>query len=120
MNVAPQDTASVAGTERVDINMREHGATDMEMEGERGRNLENELAAADGLGAAFDLQPAMLAVRATKMFTEGDGKPRRSREPALATTPTLWLVKLAKEAVSELFQHHRDAVRESWGEPLDQ
>ena len=37
------------------------------------RNLENELVAADGLGEVMELAPAMLTVRATKMFTEGDG-----------------------------------------------
>ena len=115
-----EDAASVAGTERVAIRMREHDAVDMEIDGERGVNLENELAAADGLGEAFDLTPSMMASRATCMFTEGNGKPRGSEEPAIATKPTLWLVKLAKEAVSELFVHHRDEVQQSWGEPLDQ
>ena len=105
---AMEDAASVAGTERVAIRMREHDAVDMEIDGERGVNLENELAAADGLGEAFDLTPSMMASRATCMFTEGNGKPRGSEEPAIATKPTLWLVKLAKEAVSELFVHHRD------------
>ena len=113
------DALSDAGTARVDTRVRESGAVDMELEGERGLNLENELAAADGLGAAFDLVPSMLALRATKMFTEGDGKPSRSDEPVLAAQPTLRLTKLAKEAVSELFEHHRDGVQESWGEPLD-
>ena len=117
---AMEDAASVAGTERVDIRMREYDAVDMEIDGERGVNLENELAAADGLGEAFDLTPSMMASRATCMFTEGNGKPRGSEEPAIATKPTLWLVKLAKEAVSELFVHHRDEVQQSWGEPLDQ
>ena len=117
---AMEDAASVAGTERVDIRMREDDAVDMEIDGERGVNLENELAAADGLGEALDLKPSMLASRETRMFTEGIGKPRRSEEPAIATKPTLWLVKLAKEAVSELFVHHRDEVQQSWGEPLDQ
>ena len=72
------DVASVVGTERADINMREYDAVDMEIEGVRGRNLDNELAATDGLGEAFDLAPSMLASRATKMFTEGDGQPRMS------------------------------------------
>ena len=119
MDAGMNDALSDAGTARVDTRVRESGAVDMELEGERGLNLENELAAADGLGAAFDLVPSMLALRATKMFTEGDGKPSRSDEPALAAQPTLRLTKLAKEAVSELFEHHRDGVQESWGEPLD-
>ena len=110
MDVGANDALSDAGTARVDARVREYGAVNMELEGERGINLENELAAADGLGAAFDLVPSMLALRATKMFTEGDGKPSRSNEPALATKPTLRLTKLAKEAVAELFRHHRDAV----------
>ena len=113
MDAGINDALSDAGTARVDTRVRASGAVDMELEGERGLNLENELAAADGLGAAFDLVPSMLALRATKMFTEGDGKPSRSDEPALAAKPTLRLIKLAKEAVSELFEHHRDAVRES-------
>ena len=119
MDIGVNDARSDAGTARVDARVRESGAVDMELEGERGLNLENELAAVDGLGAAFDLVPSMLALRATKMFTEGDGKPSRSDEPALAAQPTLRLTKLAKEAVSELFEHHRDGVQESWGEPLD-
>ena len=32
--------------------------------------IENDLVAADGLGELMELMPAMLAVRATKMFTE--------------------------------------------------
>ena len=77
MNSAQDDSRSVTGTARVDTREREYGALDMEIEGERGLNLENELSAADGLGEAFDLTPSMLALRATKMFTEGGGKPRR-------------------------------------------
>ena len=70
MNAVQDDARSVTGTVRVDTRKREFGALDMEIEGERGLNLENELSAADGLGEAFDLTPSMLALRATKMFTE--------------------------------------------------
>ena len=99
------DVASVVGTERADINMREYDAVDMEIEGERGRNLVNELAATDRLSEALDLAPSMLASRATKMFTEGDGQARMSEERALAMVPTLYLLNLAREAVAELFSH---------------
>ena len=54
------------------------------------------------------------------MFAEGDGKPRQSGEDKLAAAPTPWLLKLAKEAVAELFKLRRDEVQQSWGEPLDQ
>ena len=53
------------------------------------------------------LLPSMLVVRATKMFTGGIGAPRRSQEPDLATSPTPWLIKLAKEAVWQLFDLHQ-------------
>ena len=49
---------------------------DMEIEGERGLNLENDLMTSDGFGEAMELVPSQLASRATKMFTEGNGAPR--------------------------------------------
>ena len=61
--------------------------------------MENEFIAADGLIPAQELEPAMLQLRATKMFTEGDGAPQVSGEPALVAEPTLRLLKLAKESV---------------------
>ena len=38
----------------------------------------------------------------------------------METAPTLWVIKLAKEAVYELFLHHRDELQRSWGTNLDQ
>ena len=75
---------------------------------------------ADESGEAMTLQPSVINAKATQMFTGGDGAPRRSGEGAVATAPTLWLIKLAKEAVFELFLHHRDEVQRSWGTMLDQ
>ena len=92
----------------------------MELEDDPGLTIANDLMMADGFGEAMDLNPSMLASRATKMFMEGAGAPRQSHEPALATTPTLWLVKLARQAVSDLFGQHRAEVQESWGSALDQ
>ena len=43
----------------------------------------------------------MLTARATKMFIGGAGAARTSQEPAIATSATHWLIKLAKEAVIE-------------------
>tara|TARA_B100000795_G_scaffold140593_1_gene105242 strand:+ start:1048 stop:1641 length:594 start_codon:yes stop_codon:yes gene_type:complete len=68
----------------------------------------------------MSLQPSVVNARATQMFTGGDGAPRRSGEGAVATAPTFWVIKLAKEAVFELFLHHRDEVQRSWGTMLDQ
>ena len=73
-----QDDASQVGGTRVQprTGMTEGiamGTEDMDQ-----RNLENDLVAADGLGEAMELVPAMLTTRATKMFTEGDGAPRVS------------------------------------------
>ena len=115
-----QDDASDAGTVRAGTHTRENEAVDMEIEAELDRNLENDLAAADGFGEAMDLVPSQLSSRATKMFTEGIGAPRRSGEHKIAKKPTLWLVKLAREVVAELFAHHRERVQESWGTMLDQ
>ena len=112
------DASSVVGS-RVTTGQHMTGAFDTELEGESGLNLEKDLMAADGLGEAMGLLPSMLAGRATKMFTGGNGAPRRSQEPELATSPTPWLIKLAKEAVHELFDLQRDEVQRSWGEVID-
>ena len=104
------DARSHAGTVRVRDRKRSIDAVDEEVDSEGGLNLENELSAVFGLDEAMELQPSMLSFRATKMFTEGDGAPRTSGGEAIATVPTLRLVKLGMEAIKELFKHHRDAV----------
>ena len=113
------DNASQVGEGRVRPLYGMNEGVDMEIEDMDPRNLENELVAADGLDEVMELAPAMLTVRATKMFTEGEGAPRMSKERAFATEPTLWMAKLAKEAVWELFDHRAADVKASWGEPLD-
>lgn len=104
------------------VRPRREGAEEdnMEIEGEEGGNLENDLVAAEDLGEVMDITPSQVTLRATKMFTEGGGAPRMSKEPALAHDPNLWLVKLSKEAVSELFEHRYDEVQSSWGAMIDQ
>ena len=113
------DTASVC-TMGAGRHARAADATAMEFEIEEGGNLENELVAADDLGEVMDIAPSQLTLRATKMFTEGSGAPHMSKEPCLASDPTLWLIKLAKEAVSELFAHRYEEVQSSWGAMIDQ
>ena len=93
---------------------------DIDAEGKATLNMENDLMMADVFGEAMSLQPSVVNARAMQMFTGGDGAPRRSDEGPIATDPTLWLIKLAKEAVSELFAHHRNEVQRSWGSMLDQ
>jgi hypothetical protein len=104
------------------VRPRREGAEEdnMEIEGEEGGNLENDLVAAEDLGEVMDITPSQVTLRATKMFTEGGGAPRMSKEPALAHDPNLWLVKLSKEAISELFEHRYDEVQSSWGAMIDQ
>ena len=41
------------------------------------------------------------------MFIGGAGAARTSQEPAIATSATHWLIKLAKEAVWQLFDLHQ-------------
>ena len=97
------DDGSSVITQRVCSRTKEHGAMDIESDGNDGLNLESDLMMADAIGEAMSLQPSILNARATKIFTGGDGAPRRSQEGAIMTVPTLWLIKLAKESVSELF-----------------
>ena len=113
------DAASVCDRR---VRPRVHGSdgSAMDVDAEPPLNIENDLMTADGFGEAMDLVPSMLASRATIMFAEGDGKPRQSGADKLAAAPTPWLLKLAKEAVAELFKLRRDEVQQSWGEPLDQ
>ena len=79
----------------------------MEIEGQEGGNLENDLVAAEDLGELMDITPSQVTLRATKMFTEGDGAPCTSQEPAITTSATPWLINLAKEAVWQLFDLHQ-------------
>ena len=39
--------------------------------------------AAEDLGELMDITPSQVTLRATKMFTEGDGAPCTSLEPAI-------------------------------------
>ena len=105
------DDGSSLITERVYPRTKEHDTMDIESEGNAALNMENDLMMADESGEAMTLQPSVINAKATQMFTGGDGAPRRSGEGAVATAPTLWLIKLAKEAVFELFLHHRDEVQ---------
>ena len=91
------------------VRPRREGAEDdnMEIEGEEGGNLENDLVAAEDLGELMDITPSQVTLRATKMFTEGDGAPCTSQEPAITTSATPWLINLAKEAVWQLFDLHQ-------------
>ena len=106
-----------AQTERVDdlssmIDHREAALAAFEV-----RNLENEAAAFAGpesMEEAFCPPGAdALRKRAAQMFTNGAGEPTFTREPALAGHITMLLVKLAKEAVHELFEMH---ARGAWAE----
>jgi hypothetical protein len=55
-----------------------------------------------------------------RMFTGGNGAPASSAMQKIAAEPTLQLIKLAKQATSDLFQSQRDEVQRSWGTALDQ
>ena len=72
------DDASQVGEGRVRPRTGMNQGVAMDIDEMEPRNMENDLVAADGLGELMELKPAMLAVRATKMFTEGDGAPRVS------------------------------------------
>ena len=91
------------------VRHRREGAEgdNMGIEGQEGGNLENDLVAAEDLGELMDITPSQVTLRATKMFTEGDGAPCTSQEPAITTSATPWLINLAKEAVWQLFDLHR-------------
>ena len=82
-------------------------------------NLLNELVAIPGQVTPSELVPAMLNERTTVMFTEGDGKPRTSGKDILVKIPTLKLLKLARQAIFELFEQHAEAVQISWGTAID-
>ena len=102
-------------------NLRAADPVEKEQDGIEQLNLLNELIAADGLGEHFNLTSAMVRARAVNKFTEGAGAPRMTGEPRLATYATLWLVKLAREVVFELFDNkkNRVTIEESWGEMID-
>ena len=72
------DDASQVGEGRTRPRTGMNQGVAMDIDEMEPRNMENDLVAADGLGELMELKPAMLAVRATKMFTEGDGAPRVS------------------------------------------
>ena len=73
-----QDNVSVCHTEEVEPRTGMPMATPMELEDEPGLTISNDLMMADGFGEAMDLNPSMLASRATKMFMEGTGAPRQN------------------------------------------
>ena len=116
-----QDDAISVCTARGHDHRRGHDAAVQEIEANPARNIENDLVTADAFAEGMDLVPSMLASRAALlMFTNGVGQPTRSKEPALAAVATRWLLKLAKDAVSELFELQREEVQRSWGTLLDQ
>ena len=80
----------------------------------------NDLLAADGALEADELNPALLNQRASRRFTGGDGAPTQPTGERFVQEPTLRLIKLAKEAVYDLFQMHRHEVQRSCGTLLDQ
>ena len=86
----------------------------------RSQPLENDLLAADGALEADNLNPAPFNERPSRRFLGGDGALTPPIGERLVQEPTLRLVKLAKEAVHDLFQMHRDEVQVSWGTLLDQ
>ena len=83
-----QDDTGTVCDERVRPRREGAEGPDVEIEGEEGGNLENNLAAADDLGEVMNITPSQITLRATKMFMEGGGAPRTSKEPALANDPT--------------------------------
>ena len=86
------DDASQVGEGRVRPRTGMNQGVAMDIDEMEPRNMENDLVAADGLGELMELKPAMLAVRATKMFTEGDGgrcAPRVYPWPIPHACPTL-------------------------------
>ena len=115
-----QDDAVSVCTARGQDHRRGHDAAAEDIEADPALNIEKDLMTADAFSEGMELVPSMLASRAALMFTNGVGQSTRSKEPALATVPTRWLLKLAKEAVSELFVLQRDEVQRSWGTLLDQ
>jgi hypothetical protein len=44
---------------------------------------------------------------------------RVAAHDAIASEPTLWLIKIVREVVGKLFQRHRGQIQESWGSMLD-
>ena len=62
------------------------------------------------LEVLIGLSRAKMAPRSTKMFTEGNGAPRTSGMDKISSTVTLYMIKLAKEIVFDLFKYHNDAV----------
>ena len=102
-----QNDASPVYRSRVRPQQGVTGAAEMEIEDESDRNLEQDLSATGGFREHIDLIPSMLTARATKMFIGGAGAARTSQEPAIATSATHWLIKLAKEAVWQLFDLHQ-------------
>ena len=62
---------------------------------------ENEAVTSFDLDIKIGLSRSIMATRATKMFTEGNGAPRTSGLSKIATKVTLYMIKLAKEIVLE-------------------
>jgi hypothetical protein len=115
------DGVSDAGTEvRVRDRMVVNDGTESFIGGQLPHNLVNEVFAADGALEADELNLALLNERAQRMFTGGDGAPAHPSGEPLVQQATLKLIKLAKEAVHDLFQLQRAEVQRSWGSMLDQ
>ena len=93
------DTESIC-TQRVHTNEKDSDDVATELSSVAPLNLANEVITTDSFEDGMSLLSSVVAARATKMFTEGDGAPRTSREGAIVKEPTLWLVKIAREVVA--------------------
>ena len=112
------DTESIC-TQRVCTNEKDSDDVATELSSVAPLNLANEVIATYFFEDCMGLPSSIVAPRATKMFTEGDGAPRTSGDDAILKKPTRWLIKVAREVVAELFKHHRQRVQESWGVAID-
>ena len=117
--MAFNDDSSVACTERAGDRHLSIEEIDVLTDPTEGGNLLDELVASAGVVDPSELVPAMLNQRAAIMFTEGDGAPRASGKDPLVKDITLKLLKLARQAVLELFERHCQAVQANWGTAID-
>ena len=82
-------------------------------------NMSNMDMTADSANKRQELDPSAVRARATSLLTSGASALHWSSEPPLAAIPTLYLVKLVKEATDELLDRHRIDVHESCGAQID-
>ena len=97
------DVVSLAGTTRV------HDRTVMQVGGASffgdvdPLNIEQDTMTPVGVSGAEELNLAMVNERASLKFTGGDGAPSPVSDERLVQCVTLLLIKLAREAVHDLF-----------------